>query len=56
MGTTEITQRLGLSRPQLVHDWRRRYDDFPQPVAVVSGVRVWDWGDIERWLRSTGRQ
>jgi predicted DNA-binding transcriptional regulator AlpA len=55
VGTREITERLGLSRPQLVHDWRRRYDSFPEPLTTVSSVCVWSWRDVQRWLRSTGR-
>jgi len=46
---------LGVKRPQVVHDWRRRYEDFPQAIATVSGVLVWAWPDVERWAKSTGR-
>jgi len=55
VGTVEIAVRLGVKRPQVVHDWRRRYDDFPQPVARLSGVWLWVWPDVERWARKTGR-
>lgn len=55
VGTAEIAARLGVRRPQVVHDWRKRHPEFPQPVAIVSGVRIWCWLDVEGWARSTGR-
>jgi hypothetical protein len=55
VGTKEIAERLRIKRPHLVHDWRRRYTDFPEPLARVSGVILWLWPDIERWARRTGR-
>ena len=56
VGAAEIAERLGVARPQVVHDWRRRHADFPQPVAVVSRVGLWYWPDVERWARATGRK
>ena len=50
-----IAQRLGLAQPQTVHLWRRRYSDFPVPVAALTRVLVWDWSDVARWARETGR-
>lgn len=55
VGAVEIAQRLGVARPQVVHDWRRRHHDFPQPVTVVSRVSLWYWPEVERWARATGR-
>ena len=56
VGTTEIATRLGVKRPQVVHDWRRRHADFPAPIATVTGnVLVWNWPDVEAWARRTGR-
>jgi len=55
VGTAEIARRLGVKQHRVVNEWLRRYPDFPKPLAVVSGVRVWDWPDIERWARQTGR-
>ena len=55
VGTAEIAQRLGVKRPQVVHDWRRRHADFPAPVAELSSTLVWAWPDIEKWARKTGR-
>lgn len=55
VGTAEIAKRLGVKRPQVVHDWMRRHEDFPDPIAHISGVRVWAWPDVEAWARRTGR-
>ena len=55
VGTAEIAERLNVGRPQVVHDWRRRYPDFPAPVATVSSVHVWAWSDIKAWAQRTGR-
>jgi predicted DNA-binding transcriptional regulator AlpA len=55
VGAAEIAQRLGVKRPQVVHDWRRRHPDFPAPVAELHAALVWAWPDVERWARKTGR-
>ncbi|MCZ7526594.1 MAG: DNA-binding protein [Acidimicrobiia bacterium] len=55
VGSHEIAQRLGLSHPQSVHLWRRRYPDFPEPVAKLTQGFVWDWRDVQRWARKTSR-
>lgn len=55
VGTREIADRLGISHPETIHSWRRRYDDFPEPIGQLSGVFVWAWPDVEKWAKSTGR-
>lgn len=55
VGAAEIAARLGVKRPQVVHDWRRRYADFPEPVAHLKQALVWNWPDVERWAKATGR-
>lgn len=55
VGTAEIAQRLGARNAELVHDWRRRYPDFPSPVARLKIGFVWAWPDVEAWARRTGR-
>jgi len=52
---TEIARRLGVSRPQVVHDWRRRHPEFPDPVLRIANVHVWLWPDVAKWAKSTGR-
>jgi predicted DNA-binding transcriptional regulator AlpA len=55
VGAAEIAARIGVKRPQVVHDWRRRYPDFPPPVATLRQALVWNWPDVERWAKRTGR-
>lgn len=55
VGAAEIAERLGLAQVQTVHSWRRRYAEFPEPVAQLRQALVWSWQDIERWARRTGR-
>ena len=43
VGAHEIAQRLGVARPQVVHEWRRRHADFPQPIATLKTALIWDW-------------
>lgn len=52
---TMIAGRLGVKRPQVVHDWRRRHDDFPQPVTRLASTYIWLWPEVEQWARRTGR-
>jgi predicted DNA-binding transcriptional regulator AlpA len=56
VGAAEIAERLGVGKSTVVHDWRRRYEDFPQPVAELSAGMVWAWTDVEKWAlaRSIG--
>ena len=55
VGAAEIAERLGGKRPHLIHDWRRRYPEFPEPVLVLRGTMVWVWGEVEEWAHHTGR-
>ncbi|HEY9556849.1 MAG TPA: hypothetical protein VIR58_08940 [Acidimicrobiales bacterium] len=55
VGATEIAERLGLSHSQTVHTLRRRYPDFPQPVATLQRAHVWAWPDVEEWAKATKR-
>lgn len=54
VGAAEIAQRLGVRR-QVVHQWRHRHEDFPEPVAVLQQAMVWAWPDVEVWAKQTGR-
>lgn len=51
----EIARRLSVKRPQVVHDWRRRHDDFPLPVLHIANVHIWLWPDVQAWAKATGR-
>ena len=55
VGAAEIAERLGVKRPQVVHDWRRRHDAFPEPVLQLSQALIWYWPDVKKWARKTGR-
>jgi chromosome partitioning protein len=55
VGAAEIAERLGLSHAPSVHAWRRRYEDFPEPVAELRMGLIWAWKDVEAWARRTGR-
>jgi hypothetical protein len=55
VGAAEIAERLGLAQVQTVHTWRRRYADFPEPIARLKQALIWAWPDIERWARRTSR-
>lgn len=56
VGASEIADRLGLSHSETVHQYRRRYDDFPDPVAELAQGFVWAWPDVEKWAERTGRE
>ena len=51
VGASEIAARLGKAQSHIVHEWRRRHDDFPAPVATLTQGMVWAWPDVESWYR-----
>jgi hypothetical protein len=53
VGALEIGERLD-ARPQTVAQWHFR-GLLPPPRWTVSGRPAWNWPDIERWARVTGR-
>ena len=55
VGAAEIAERLGNKDPRVIHSWRRRYADFPAPVARLRQGLVWSWPDVRKWARRTGR-
>lgn len=54
VGAAEIAERLGVGT-SVVHDWGRRYSDFPAPVRRLRMGLVWNWPEVERWAKATGR-
>ena len=56
VGAHEIAERLGLSFPNVVHNWRSRHADFPKPIAELTAGVLWDWNDVKTWLRATNRK
>jgi hypothetical protein len=54
VGAAEIAERLGLALPQTVHDWRRRYVDFPEPLVKLKMGLVWNWKEVAAWSKASG--
>ena len=54
VGVAEIADRLDVGT-SVVHDWGRRYPEFPKPAKRLRMGLVWNWPDVERWAKSTGR-
>ena len=56
VGAKEIADRIpGVTRANVVHDWRARHPEFPEPVARLAMGLVWVWADVEAWAKRTGR-
>lgn len=53
-GYIEIASWCAASRAA-VTVWRKRYPDFPLPVAELKIGPVWWWPEMARWLDDTGR-
>ncbi len=53
VGLLEIAARLGVAR-QTAKGWRLE-GLLPPPRWTVSGYPAWEWKDVERWARKTGR-
>jgi hypothetical protein len=51
---SEVAARSGRSA-NTIQTWRRRYPDFPAPVAKLASGPVWDWNDVARWIRTRRR-
>lgn len=56
VGAAEVALRAGVSEAT-VHSWRRRHDDFPEPVVRLASGPVWDWRAVAPWAaaRRPGR-
>ena len=53
VGLSEIADRLGVAR-QTTKQWNAR-KLLPPPRWTVSGSPAWEWKDIEKWAKRTGR-
>jgi predicted DNA-binding transcriptional regulator AlpA len=51
----EVAELLGLASANAVNVYVGRYRDFPEPVLVRPGFRLWLRTDVEAWARETGR-
>lgn len=56
LDAAQVADLLGLSSPNAVSVYHRRYDDFPAPVlAPTSGrCQLWYRPEVEAWGRSRG--
>jgi predicted DNA-binding transcriptional regulator AlpA len=54
MGTAEVAEHLGISRQWALVVTSRR--EFPEPVAVLKGGRIWLAEDVERYAEQRRRQ
>lgn len=54
--TQDVAEIIGLSSATAVGTYRRRYDDFPDPVWTSRGGRcqLWLREDIEAWAAGRG--
>lgn len=50
----EIARIAGVG-PSAVSNWRKRSEDFPQPVARTGHVELFDLTEVLTWLRDTGK-
>jgi len=55
VGAHEIAQRLNRAHSTIVHGWVRRDINFPPPAVVLQAGKFWDWSQVERWAKETGR-
>jgi predicted site-specific integrase-resolvase len=53
VGADDIADRLGVQR-NTVHQWRQR-GVLPDPPWTVSGRPAWNWPEIAKWAKDTGR-
>lgn len=55
VGAAEIADRLDKASSSLIHDWRKRYPDFPKPLLSLRQGHLWSWQAVEAWAVETGR-
>lgn len=49
-----IARRVGVGRAA-VANWRKRYSDFPEPVAGGPNSPLFSWAAVQQWLVDTGK-
>lgn len=54
VAASDIARIAGVGRAA-VGNWRRRFPDFPEPVAGTASSPLYRLGDVERWLAEHGR-
>ena len=51
----DFAEMARVSRPA-VSNWRRRYPDFPSPVAETGATSLFRLGDLMAWMAEHGKQ
>lgn len=51
VGISEIAERHGTT-PGTIRSWRHRHADFPEPIADLAMGPLFDWHEVETWLRT----
>jgi SAM-dependent methyltransferase len=54
VSASDIARLAGVGRAA-VSNWRRRYEDFPQPVGGSTNHPLFDLASVERWLSDQGK-
>jgi hypothetical protein len=54
VAATDIARLAGVGRAA-VSNWRRRFDDFPSPIAGTSSSPLFSLIEVEEWLRRQGK-
>jgi predicted DNA-binding transcriptional regulator AlpA len=54
VGAKEVADLLGVSR-QRVNKIAQTHSEFPAPLGILAGGRIWSQRDILQWARRTGR-
>jgi predicted DNA-binding transcriptional regulator AlpA len=52
LDANEVADLLGLAHRQAVSTYRKRYDDFPEPVIEKARCVLWRRQDVEAWAGS----
>ncbi len=50
LGISEIAEKAAVTR-QAVTNWRKRFDDFPQPAQTLQSGPVWKAEIVDEWLK-----
>ncbi|WP_026115533.1 N-6 DNA methylase [Nocardiopsis kunsanensis] len=54
VGSADIARLAGVRRPA-VSNWRRRFDDFPAPVAGSADRPLFALREVQEWCRAHGK-
>lgn len=55
LDATEVAELLRLARRTSVSVYRRRYQDFPEPVIEKSRCVLWRRSDVVAWAQARSR-